>query len=97
MLVGTYVYHCADPTAPHAPDRLTLRADGTYVLVHVSGGRAGKTDTGTWHLFNNPPSPKYGNQPVVAVGRNGYPVEIKGKRARLLIDLDLGHWYEKTS
>jgi hypothetical protein len=87
--VGDYVYYCDDPGAPHDPDRLTLRADGKYILVHMPGGHPGSTEEGTWQLLTN-------FEPRVAFGNGTYPVEIKGKHIRLLIDLDLGHWYEKT-
>jgi hypothetical protein len=87
-LVGAYVYRSAAGPPIHSPDRLTLRADGTYVLVHMPGGRPGRTDLGTWRFVR-------GSHPHVLVGRAGYPVRIKGRRVRLLIDLDLGYWYQK--
>jgi len=90
VFVGTYIYHSADAGAPHDPDKLTLKADGTYILVHMPGGDPGSTEEGTWQLWSNL------GQPQVAFGNRTYPVEIKGKHVRLLIDLDLGHWYEKT-
>ncbi len=87
--VGTYVYYSADTGAPHDPDGLTLRADGKYILVHMPGGHPGSTEEGTWQLVNDP-------DPEIVLGHAGYPIEIKGMDVRLLIDLDLGHWYEKT-
>jgi hypothetical protein len=90
--VGEYVYYSADRGAPHDPDRLTLRADGRYMLVHMPGGRPGRTEEGRWQLYNNPPG---GGDPQLAFGGRWYPIEVSGKRVRLLIDLDLGHWYDK--
>jgi hypothetical protein len=93
-LVGTYVYHCADPTAPHAPDRLTLRSDGTYVLLQVPGGGPATAVRGKWRLYG---APAWGGGPQIdLIGRGSYPIRVKGDRIRLLIDLDLGHWYQKT-
>ena len=89
--VGEYVYYSADKGAPHDRDKLTLGADGRYTLVLMPGGHPGSTEEGTWQLWNNR------GQPQVAFGNRTYPAEIKGKTVRLLIDLDLGHWYEKTS
>ena len=88
--VGEYVYYSADKGAAYDPDKLTLRADGKYILVHMPGGHPGSTEEGTWRLWSNL------GQPQLAFGNGTYPVEIKGKQVRLLIDLDLGHWYEKT-
>lgn len=89
MLVGEYVYHAADKGEPHDPDILTLKADGNYTLAHMPGGRVGPIEQGAWQLFND-------FQPGVAFGSRRYPVEFKGKHVRLMIDSDLGHWYEKT-
>jgi len=88
--VGEYVYYSADKGAPHDPDKLTLRADRRYTLAHMAGGRLRSTEEGTWRIWSNR------GQPQLSFGNRTYPVEIKGKRVRLLIDLDLGHWYEKT-
>jgi hypothetical protein len=96
ILVGNYVYRSVGGPPIHDPDRLTLKADGKYILVHMPGGRTGPVEEGTWELYNNPSSPTYGSYPLVALGTNSYPVEVKGKHVRLLIDLDLGYWYEKT-
>jgi hypothetical protein len=87
--VGDYIYHSADKGSPHDPDRLTLRADGKYVLVHMTGGHRGVAEEGKWRLINEP-------VPSIAFGNTLYPVEIKGKVVRLLIDDDLGWSYEKT-
>jgi hypothetical protein len=89
MFVGEYVYYSADKGAQHDPDRLTLRADGRYTLVHMPSGHLGSTEEGTWQLFSN-------LEPRVSIGNRTYPVELKGRHLRLLIDLDLGQWYEKT-
>ena len=91
MLVGNYVFQMGDRGAPHHdPDRLTLEADGKYILVHMPDGHPGSTEEGTWQLWSNL------GQPQVAFGNGTYPVEIRGKRIRLLVNDDLGYWYEKT-
>ncbi|MGH9581488.1 MAG: hypothetical protein ACRD4O_00950 [Bryobacteraceae bacterium] len=88
--VGEYIFQMGDSGAPHhAPDRLALKADGKYVLVHMPGGRPGSTEKGTWHLFTD-------FEPRVGFGNRTYPVEIKGERIRLLISDDLGYWYQKV-
>lgn len=92
-LVGTYVYVSAGGPPIHSADRLTLRADGTYVLVRMSGGHPGPTERGEWEFFGSPP---WGGGPQVEFGRGSYPVEVSGKEIRLLINLDVGHWYQKT-
>jgi hypothetical protein len=88
--VGEYIFRVGDRGAPHHdPDRLTLKADGRYILIRMPGGHPGSTEEGTWQLFSD-------FEPRVAFGNRMYPVEIRGKRIRLLVDDDLGYWYEKT-
>jgi hypothetical protein len=87
-LVGEYVYYAADPGAEHDPDRLRLRADGKYTLVHLLGGRPDSTEEGTWQLVNDP-------TPTILLGHAGFPVQIQGNDVRLLIDNDLAQWYQK--
>ena len=89
--VGEYVFQMGDSGAPHHdPDRLTLQADGKYILVHMPGGHPGSTEEGTWRLWSNL------GQPEIAFGNRAHPVQIKGKRIRLIVNDDLGYWYEKT-
>lgn len=88
-IVGDYIYHSSDKGAQHDPDRLTLRADGKYILVHMPGGHPGSTEEGEWRLVD-------GRPPNILLDHAGYPIEIKGKDVRLLVDDDLGQWYEKT-
>jgi len=88
-LVGDYIYRSADKGAQHDPDRLTLRSDGKYVLVHMPGGHPGSTEEGEWRLENGP-------SPNLLLNHAGYPIKVKGKDVRLLINDDLGQWYEKT-
>jgi len=89
-VVGNYVFHADDPGAPHDPDRLTLRADGTYLLAYRPGGRLESREAGQWRLWNEP------GDPEVLFGRAGYPIQVKGKRLRLLVSDDLAQWYEKV-
>jgi hypothetical protein len=87
--VGEYVYYCEGSGDPHDPDRLTLKADGRYLLVHMPGGRPGSKEEGTWELILT------GSEPRVGIGDRVYPIDITGGRVWLLIDGDLGHWYKK--
>jgi hypothetical protein len=87
--VGDYIYRSADKGSPHDPDRLSLRADGKYILVHMPARHQGSTEEGTWQLIDKP-------TPNILLGHAGYPIEVKGKAVRLLIDGDLGWSYEKT-
>ncbi len=86
--VGEYVYYCADKGAQHDPDVLTLRADGKYVLVRMPGGHPASQEQGTWRLVE-------GSTPSILLDHAGYPIRVQGNQARLLIDDDLGQWYEK--
>lgn len=86
--VGDYIYFSADSGSPHDPDRLTLRPDGKYILIHMPGGHPGSTQEGTWRLYFDP-------EPRVLFGGRVYPIEVNGKEVLLLIDLDLGHSYQK--
>lgn len=89
--VGEYVFQMGDSGAPyHDPDRLTLQADGKYILVHMPGGHPGPTEAGTWRLWSN------AGQMQIAFGNRTYPVEIGGKHIRLIVNDDLGYWYERT-
>lgn len=88
-VIGEYRYHCADKGAPHELDRLTLHADGKYVLVHMHEAEVASTTSGTWRLVGEP-------TPNIQLDNAGYPVRIQGKNVRLLINDDLGQWYEKT-
>lgn len=33
----------------------------------------------------------------IILGQSGYPVEVKGKEVRLLVDNDTGIWYQKVN
>ena len=87
-LVGEYVFYSADAGAPHDPDRLTLRADDQYSLLYVSAGSPATRVEGTWQLVHDAAT-------HVEFGGRSYPVEVKGKEVRLLVDTDIGHWYLK--
>lgn len=95
-LVGTYVYKSEDPEGKptdHEWDRLIIEADGKYDLVQ-GGPTKPKTETaGVWILYAWSPS---AHGPEVVLDHAGYPIEIKRKTVRLLIDNDVGIWYEKV-
>jgi hypothetical protein len=86
--VGEYIYHTGDKGSPHDPDRLTLKEDGQYILVLMPGGQPGSKQQGVWRLEG-------GANPEILLGSAGYPVEIKDRNIRLLINQDLGWSYEK--
>jgi hypothetical protein len=56
---------------------------------HASWASRVNGKKGTWQLINKP-------TPNILLGHTGYPIEVKGKVVRLLIDGDLGWSYEKT-
>ena len=88
-LVGDYVLGSDEPSDRCDPDRLTLRADGSYTLTHMPNGRPGPQERGTWRLLHEPPD-------EVLVGDTGFPIELKGNRVRLMANYDRGEYYEKT-
>ena len=54
MFVGEYVFQMGDSGAPyHYPDRLILRANGTYAMIHMPGGHLGSREEGTWEVYFN--------------------------------------------
>ncbi len=86
---GNYVLRSDDPGIRCDPDRLTLRADGTYTLLHVPNGRRGQEEQGTWRLVE-------GVRQEILVGDTGFPIEFKGQSVRLIRNYDRGEYYEKT-
>jgi hypothetical protein len=92
--VGVYAYKSADTSVDkptdHELDRLALKAGGRYLLVQ-GGSTKIKTETeGAWHLVNGT------QQPNIELDHAGYPIRMKGDGIRLLINDDLGEWYEKV-
>ena len=93
-VVGAYVYKSEDPegrATDHNLDHLVLRSDGKYDLVEGGSTKPRSETIGTWTLWNGG-----GNGPRVILDRAGYPVEVKGNKVRLLVDNDVGIWYEKA-
>jgi hypothetical protein len=91
-LVGSYVYKSEDPegrATDHEWDHLTLRADGHYELVQGGPTKAKSEKTGFWRFYG-------GDRPEVDLDHAGYPIQAKGSEIRLLIDNDVGIWYEKV-
>lgn len=84
-----YIYHVADKGSPHDPDKLTLRANGKYIIVHMPAGHPWSTEDGVWRLEDGP-------APEILLDHVGYPIEVKGESIRLHINDDLGWSYEKT-
>lgn len=94
LLVGSYVYKSEDPEGSptdHTWDHLTLRADGGYDLVQGGPTKPKSETVGVWTLWSGRAS-----GPEVLLDRGGYPIEVNGDDVRLLIDTDVGIWYEKA-
>ena len=93
-LVGSYIYKSEDPegkASDHNLDHLVLQSDGKYDLVQ-GGTTKPKTETvGTWTIWNGG-----SDGAKVLLDHSGYPIEIKGTEVRLLVDNDVGIWYEKV-
>jgi len=93
LLIGTYVYKSEDPedrATDHNLDRLTLESDGKYDFVQGGSTKSKVETTGSWSLWT-------GRDAVhVILGQSGYPVEVKGKEVRLLVDNDTVIWYQKV-
>ena len=91
--VGGYIYKSTDTSVDratdHELDRLTLQANGRYVLVQGGSTKAKADTAGVWHLVG-------GDPPNVELDHHGYPIRVEGNEIRLLINDDLGEWYAKT-
>ena len=91
--IGGYVYKSLDTSVDratdHELDRLTLQADGKYVLVQGGSTKAKSEKVGVWHLVG-------GDPPNVELDHYGYPIRVEGNQIRLLINDDLGEWYQKV-
>jgi hypothetical protein len=87
--VGDYVFVSADAGSPHDPDRLTLKDDGRYLLVHMPGGHEGLTEQGGWRMIDKP-------EPGIIFGNAMYPIKIDGDKILLLVNEDLGYRYQKA-
>ena len=88
---GEYLFQMGDSGATyHDPDRLIVGADGHYILIHMPHGHPGSKEEGTWKLWS------YEGQPELSFDFGTYPAEIHGRHIRLVINDDLGYWYEKV-
>lgn len=93
MVVGDYVFRADDRGTPHDADRLSLRADGSFTLLHMPDGRAGAREEGRWQLWS---APDHSEVAVVLFGHGACPILVKGNGVRLIVNWDLGYWYEKV-
>lgn len=94
ILVGSYVYKSEDPenrTTDHTWDHLTLQSDGSYDLVQGGPTKPKAETVGAWTLWSGGAS-----GPEVLLDHAGYPIQAKGNDVRLLIDNDVGIWYDKV-
>jgi hypothetical protein len=93
LVVGTYAYRSEDPedrATDHNLDRLVLESDGKYDFVQGGSTRPKVETSGSWSLWT-------GRDAVhVILDHAGYPVAVKGKEVRLLVDDDTGIWYQKV-
>jgi hypothetical protein len=93
LLVGTYIYKSEDPEdrpTDHNLDRIVLERDGKYEFIQGGSTKAKVETTGSCTLWT-------GRDAVhVILDHSGYPVEVKGKEVRLLVDNDTGIWYQKV-
>jgi hypothetical protein len=92
VLVGSYVYKSEDPEnrpSDHEWDLLTLLPDGKYDLVQGGPTKPRSERTGRWHFYDGDPA-------EVDLDHAGYPVRMQRGEIRLVIDDDVGIWYDKT-
>jgi len=93
-LVGSYVYKSEDPEGrakDHTWDHLTLQADGGYDLVQGGPTKPKREETGAWTIRLSRASGR-----EVLLEHEGYPIQVEGDRVKLLIDNDVGIWFEKV-
>jgi hypothetical protein len=91
-VIGTYSYVSEDPEA-HPTDtsdnKLVLLADGHFTLVEGGESKPIRRTSGRWTLTS------IRSEPTVILADTAFPVSINRKTVRLLIDTDVGVWYEK--
>lgn len=95
MLVGSYVYHSEDPDSKpsdHNLDHLLIQSSGQYDLVQGGSTKAVTEVKGHWSI--SPPVTSH-EPPTIDLDHAGYPIEIHGHEIRLMIDNDLGIWWDK--
>lgn len=81
----------ADRATDHTLNHLVLSADGRFDLVE-GGTTKPRTETaGTWTIWNGG-----NNGPRVLLGHSGYPIEVNGNEVKLLVDDDVGIWWQRT-
>jgi hypothetical protein len=95
-IAGEYLYQCDDPLSlepkwdEHRWNRVVLRQDGSYLATQPVRGPASTQEEGRWTLEN------YGGRPGVFLGTRGYPVRLRPKEIRLVINDDLSQWFAKA-
>lgn len=91
--VGSYVYvsidTSVDKATDHQLDHLVLQSDGKYDLVEGGSTKARSEKTGVWHLV-------HGDRPNVELDHAGYPIQMNRHKIRLVVNDDLGEWYQKV-
>lgn len=94
LIAGNYTFVSKDPESlatDHNLNHLGLQTDGTYDLIEGGTTKAISEKKGIWKI--EPGSPP--GVVDVVLDHAGYPIEIKRKEIRLLIDLDTGIWWVK--
>lgn len=92
-LTGEYRYVSKDPAyqpTEHSLDRLSLKPTGDYELMLGGSTKPATKVVGRWSIWTNG-----GNGPRVLLDKSGYPIQVKKDGVRLLVDSDVGDWWEK--
>ncbi len=91
QIPGDYVYRSLDPESrlsDHEWDRITLSPDGSYRFVEGGPTRSKTERAGRWQFQADPPE--------IDLDHSGYPVQIRSHTVRLVVNDDVGTWYEKS-
>ena len=94
MVIGEYDFVSADGESDRTGDRLVLRKDNSYVLVHgVKAGRP-ESETGTWSFGSDRAAGKY----VTLSGNGGVllpAVATLNGEIHLICNFDEALWFRK--
>ena len=77
----------------HDGDCLILKPSGEYIFLQGGTTKAMSETRGQWRLT----SLEYPNTSRISLDSHGYPIRVKEGKIRLLVNDDLGVWYEKFS
>jgi hypothetical protein len=91
-VIGAYNYVSEDPeNRPNetSANKLVLLADGRFTLTEGGESKPITRTSGKWTLTS------IRSEPTVILADTAFPVSITRRTVRLLIDTDVGIWYEK--